>query len=476
MQFNSLAFLGFLPLVWLIWKWLPTTERKTMWLVLMSYVFYTWVQPWYGILLLVTTLIDWYAAIRIDTSTTPQKRRTWLMLSIITNLACLAGFKYTAFLWNGISDLMTAVQGTPDFKIQNWLIPAGLSFYTFQSMGYTIDVYRNQISAERNALQFALFVSFFPQLVAGPVERYSHLGNQLRVPKALTVETFAAAGRLMLWGFFKKIAIADRLALLVDPVFELPDQYSALTIVLTGFMFVVQVYCDFSGYSDIASGVARLFGVELMINWKRPLLSCSLQEFWKRNHISMTSWFRDYLYISLGGNRRSALRNRFNIFITFLLSGLWHGAGLTFIIWGALHGAFVLIEREIMRRRKRILNRWISMAGWFWLIGFHTLALLAFRANSIQDLQIIVNKLISTTWNPSVAFGELHRLHDSFPLLLALSLILILFVYELAQEKQWLRNRTYYASLIRPAFCISLFLLLFLVGEFGNKSFIYFQF
>jgi D-alanyl-lipoteichoic acid acyltransferase DltB (MBOAT superfamily) len=435
-----------------------------------------WVHPWFGILLLVTTLIDWSVALHIQSSTSQPVKKIWLLVSILTNLGCLCGFKYAGFIFNTFSELTEILTGNRGIHIHDILIPAGLSFYTFQSMGYIIDVYRKQIPAERNILRFALFVSFFPQLVAGPIERYTHLGNQLQQPARLNMELFASACRLMLWGFLKKIAIADRLALLVDPVFDAPEHYSALSIFFTGFLFVVQVYCDFSGYSDIASGVARLFGVELMINWRRPLLSRSVQEFWIRNHISMTSWFRDYLYISLGGNKCSPFRSWMNIFITFLLSGLWHGAAWTFVIWGALHGLVFLIEREITKRRTGNTPKWLALPGWIWLIGFHTLTLLAFRANSWHDLQCIVQNLFTTSWNPLNAFYELRQTHDLFPILLGIFAIVLLFIYELAEEKIWLREKHYYISFIRPVACSILFLLLFLTGEFGNQPFIYFQF
>ncbi|MGL5889926.1 MAG: MBOAT family O-acyltransferase, partial [Bacteroidia bacterium] len=365
--------------------------------------------------------------------------------------------------------------GSSDF-ISNFIVPAGLSFYTFQSLSYTIDVYRGIIAAEKNAMRFALFVSFFPQLVAGPVERYSHLSGQLAHPKVLTNDALASAGRIMIWGFFKKIAIADRLSAYVDPLFAAPENFGGLTLALGGLVFVVQVYCDFSGYTDIATGTARLFGVELMLNYRRSLLSRSLHEFWQRNHISMTNWFRDYVYRPLGGNRAAPWRVQFNLLLTFLISGLWHGASWAFVIWGALHGLVYILERAVMNRRKKAAPALLKFPGWLWFIAFHSLSIIAFRAGTTDVLQDYTAQLWNGSWSLHTAYSDFRHLHDLFPLLIAAAVVALLFAKELQEEYGWLRGSKYYATAMRPAFYIGVFVLLFFIGEFGAKAFIYFSF
>ncbi len=472
MLFTSLAWLIFLPLVFTGWRLIPA-RWKMHWLLAASYFFYMYGEWWFGGLLLLTTVVDWYAALRIEAAATLRTRKSWLLASVLSNIGVLAAFKYSAFFWN--TGVWLGGGQSTDF-IAAIAVPAGLSFYTFQSMSYTIDVYRKQTTAEKSVFQFALFVSFFPQLVAGPVERYSHLNQQLKQPKPPDTSALGHAGRLMLWGFFKKIAIADRLATYVDPLFATPENFGALTLLLGGFLFAVQVYCDFSGYTDIATGTARLFGVELMLNWKRPLLSRSLHEFWQRNHISMTTWFRDYVFIPLGGSRTHAWRVQVNLLLTFLISGLWHGASWAFVIWGALHGFAYLIERVVMKRLHTSSHAWLRLPGWVWLIVFHSVSIIAFRAGNLDVLQSYVGRMVSASWSFWGAVRELRALHDLFPLLVAGGMIVLLFGKELAEERGWLRHRRDFTTVLRPVFYVILFVVLFLVGEFGVRPFIYFSF
>lgn len=473
MLFNSINFALFLPVVLLI-HWLLPFRWRWMWLLGASYFFYGSWNPLFTLLLLGTTLLDWWLALKIERSETALVRKRWLFFSVLSNIGCLAGFKYSIFLYNTYLWGSAAVNGTAPSYLEDIIIPVGLSFYTFQSLSYTIDVYRGHAKAETNAAKFALFVSFFPQLVAGPVERYSNLRPQFDREKQLNPEMISAGVRLMLWGFFKKIAIADRLADLVNPVFADPGNFSGVTLFIAGFFFVVQVYCDFSGYSDIATGCARLFGYELMLNWKRPLLSASLHEFWSRNHLSMTNWFRDYLYISLGGNRLGIFRQKINLFLTFVLSGLWHGAAWTFVIWGTLHGIVYLVESAIGIGKK--ISGWKRIPGWFYLITFHTLSLIAFRAESSHDLGIFYSRIFSGSWNMSTGWHELTGLRDTFPLLLALAGIIFLFAKELQEEYGWFRQVKIYSNTLKPVFYIGVFVLLFLIGNFNSNEFIYFRF
>lgn len=473
MLFNSLHFVCFLPVVFALHWLLPFRYR---WLLLLaaSYYFYGSWNPLFTLLLLGTTLIDWYAALKIDRALTPKSKKAWLWLSVGSNLLVLGGFKYAVFFYNSFAGASNALAHTDYSLLENILIPVGLSFYTFQSMSYTIDVYRGQAKAEPNAARFALFVSFFPQLVAGPVERYNHLMPQFRIERPLQLEWLVTGTRLMVWGFFKKIVIADRLADFVNPLFAHPEQFHGFALLTGGFFFVVQVYCDFSGYSDIATGCARLFGYELKLNWRRPLLATSLHSFWSRNHISMTSWFRDYLYISLGGNRCSRPRWLLNLFLTFLLSGLWHGASWTFVIWGAMHGLLFIIEALTRNKFKR--PEWLRPAGWLYLLGFHTIALMAFRASSVGSLGVFYSRIFTSGWNISHSLHELRQLQDLFPLLLAVVLILFLFLKEANEEFALLNRLPRYERLLKPLFYILLFTGIFIAGQFNANEFIYFHF
>jgi D-alanyl-lipoteichoic acid acyltransferase DltB (MBOAT superfamily) len=486
----------FLPVVFILHWIIPVVWRRYL-LLAASYYFYMSWNPWFGVLLAGTTIIDWYVALKIQNqkfkiepptaNRQPLTAKRWLLVSIITNLGCLAGFKYFAFLYNTFSFAGSYFADGPPHYIETIVVPLGLSFYVFHSMGYVIDVYRGKTKAEKELSTFALFVSFFPQLVAGPIARFSDLGVQFHQRTYLTKENMLLGSRLLLWGFFKKIAIADRLSDFVNPLFNHPENYNGLSLLIAGFFFVVQVYCDFSGYSDIATGVAKFFGYELPLNWRRPLLSKSLHEFWSRNHISMTTWFRDYLYIGLGGNRGTYQRFLLNIFLVFLISGLWHGAKWTFVIWGAMHGVFYLAEILIRKWRGTSGTGRVkepgtrnpepaNFLGWFYLMTFHTISLIAFRANSFHDLGIIYGKIFSFNYNLTTAYYELRTLKDLFPLLLALCAIIFLFMKERNEENGWLNKIRSYNQWMRPVFYTLLFVLLFTIGNFNSNEFIYFHF
>ena len=469
MGFNSLQFVFFLPLVFALHWLLPHKWRWTILLAASYYFYMTW-NPWFGILLFGTTVIDWWAGLQIEKANTQKRKKAFLLVSILSNLGCLAGFKYTAFLYNTFEWTSSQITGVTPNYIAALIIPVGLSFYVFHSLSYTIDVYRGKIATEKHLGIFALFVSFFPQLVAGPIARFGELGVQFHQQHFLTSERFLSGARLMIWGYFKKIAIADRLADYVNPLFEHPANFHGLTLLIGGFFFVVQVYCDFSGYSDIASGIARMFGYELKLNWNRPLLSKSLQEFWSRNHISMTSWFRDYLYVSLGGSRVSYPRWLLNLFLVFLISGLWHGASWTFVIWGGMHGIVYIIEILVKGRFR------IRFLGWPYLILFHTLTLIAFRANSFEDLQIFYQRIFTFNWNLTESLVELRLLHDLLPLFLALFGIAFLFTKELSEENAWFIRLPKFKTFWRPLFYCLAFVAIFAIGQFSANEFIYFHF
>ena len=469
MGFNSLEFVFFLPVVFAIY-WIIPQKWRWYFLLLASYWFYMSWDPRFGVLLAGTTVIDWWAALRMDRCDTQHQKKPWLVLSILSNLGCLAAFKYSAFFYNTGAWIASGFKGSSPEYMTALIIPVGLSFYVFHSLGYTIDVYRGKFPAEKNLTIFALFVSFFPQLVAGPIARFNDLGVQFHTPKFLKTEMLISGTRLAVWGFFKKIVIADRLADYVNPFFAHPENYNGLTLLLAGFFFVVQVYCDFSGYSDIATGIARFFGFELKLNWRRPLLSKSLHEFWSRNHISMTSWFRDYLYIPLGGKKVAYPRWLLNLFLVFLISGLWHGASWTFVVWGAMHGIVFILEILL---KGKIRFRFL---GWPYLILFHTISLIAFRAESFQSLGIFYRKIFGFDWSVTRTWGELRMLHDLLPLFFALTGIAFLFAKEYTEENGTFIRLRGYENHLKPAFYTLLFVFIFAMGKFSANEFIYFHF
>ncbi|MCX6294811.1 MAG: MBOAT family protein [Bacteroidetes bacterium] len=473
MLFNSFPFFIFLPIAF-IFYWLLNDKYRWILLLAASYYFYSGWGLWYVMLLASTTIIDYFIALQIEKAVSKQKKKLFLIISLSCNLLVLLGFKYFTFLFNSGAFLMQHFDNNEVHYLAQIVIPVGLSFYTFQSIAYSIDVYRGEVIPEKNIARFALFVSFFPQLVAGPVERFNNLMPQLKKRTNFVFEMLFPAIRIAVWGFFKKMVIADRLAEMVDPIFKNIHLYSGSTLLFAGFLFAVQVYCDFSGYTDIATGVAKLFGIQLSLNWRRPLLSSSLIEFWKRNHISITSWFRNYLYIPLGGNKVSYGRWLFNIFLVFLISGLWHGASWTFVLWGAMHGVLYCIELVFNKKFPNL--KWRFGLGHVYLLLFHTVSIIAFRAASSVDLFVIYHKIISS-FNIGLLGKEVFSLSDTFSILFSLGMILFLFMKELQEETSFIRIPTViFSNYFRPAFYICLFISIFLFGNFNSNQFIYFRF
>ena len=468
MLFNSIIFLLFLPCVFAGY-WLLPAKWRNAFLLTASYYFYFSYNPWFLLLLIGTSVLDFYLAKAISNSSDEKQRKALLIFSLVSNIGVLFIFKYFIFVYNSFGTLFNS-----DFLILNYLIiPAGLSFYTFQSISYTIDVYRNKYKATDTLQEFLLFVSFFPHMVAGPIMRHNDLMPQLikrHYIKSIDWESFA---KLTIWGFFKKMVIADNIALLVDPVFNDVENFSGSTLLFAGFLFVIQVYADFSGYSDIATGVAKLFGINLSLNWKRPLLSTSLHQFWKRWHISLTTWFRDYLYIGLGGNRVTYSRWLFNIFFVFFISGLWHGSSFPVILWGTLHGLFYILEIIFLPKIKQ--TKLTKIIGWFYLISIHTLTLTIFRAQSLYDVKVIF-KNIFTDFNCSNFVTEITQINDLFFIALCVSFIILLFLKELNEEFSMLHNIKGYYSALKPTFYIIALVSLFLLGNFNTNPFFYFQF
>jgi len=398
MLFNSIHYFIFLPLVVLIYFILPYKFRW-VWLLLSSFYFYMAWKVEYAILMIITILINYFAGIMITKSRKKEWKKFFMFFGVFASFFILFVFKYFNFFNSSLHSVFTYFNLDYPVKGHNLLLPIGISFYTFQTLSYTIDVYRLKEKTQKHLGIFSLFVTFFPQLVAGPIERSTNLLPQFLKKNNFDIQRALDGGKLILWGLFKKIVIADRLALLVNTIFNNSHNYSGFQFITAIVFFAFQIYCDFSGYSDIAIGSAQIFGYKLMDNFKRPYFSKSISEFWKRWHISLSTWFRDYLYIPLGGSRVKVQKWYFNLFITFLISGIWHGANWTFVMWGALNGFYIIIETISFKRVRKLeqkmnltkhktLLKLAKVSFTFLLVLF---AWIFFRANSIADAFYIIS-------------------------------------------------------------------------------------
>ncbi len=353
MLFNSFVFPCFFLIVWGLYLCLKHRPQNVM-LLVASYVFYGWWDWRFLSLLFISTITDYFIALAMgnrDESRNPW-RKSLLILSLTTSLGILGFFKYFNFFMDSFAQMVTPLGWQPDFVTLNILLPVGISFYTFQTMAYTIDVYNGKETPCRSFTNFALYVAYFPQLVAGPIERSTNLIPQIAAPRSVDRTMIYSAIQLILMGYFKKVFIADGVAPIVNECFNMPDKFGSLTLILGVYLFAIQIYGDFAGYTDIARGVSRLFGIELMLNFKQPYLSTSITDFWRRWHISLSIWLRDYLYISLGGNRKGKGRTYVNNMLTMLLGGLWHGAAWNYVIWGGLHGLYLAVHKWWLGDRK----------------------------------------------------------------------------------------------------------------------------
>lgn len=349
MIFNSLAYLLFLPAVFVGFRLVPASWRIPL-LLLASYFFYGWWDFRFLGLIVLSTLVDYYSARRIHTAARPSVRRRWLTFTLVANLGILGFFKYWGFFVESAGEMLATIGLGVSDALLDVILPVGISFYTFQTMSYTIDVYRGHLEPEQRLDRFALFVSFFPQLVAGPIERATNMLPQIRrLSGRLAPVEWSPALTLIARGLFRKVVIADGIAPVANEVFATPDRYGGVTLLVGVIAFSLQIYGDFAGYTDIARGSARLFGVELMENFRAPYTATGFSDFWRRWHISLSTWLRDYLYIPLGGNQKRGLATVRNLMITMLLGGLWHGAGWGFVIWGGLHGLYLVLERVAAR-------------------------------------------------------------------------------------------------------------------------------
>lgn len=397
MLFNTLTYFWFFCIVFTVY-WFILNKRyklQNLFLLAASYCFYGWWDARFLILIFISSTADFFIGRAMQNQTTISKRKLLLAICLLFNLGILGFFRYYNFFIESFLAISKSLNVNLSVATLKIILPVGVSFYTFQSLSYTIDVYRNKIKPTNDYISFLAFVAFFPQLVAGPIERATHLLPQFLKERKFDTENVKSGFRFILWGLFKKMVIADRLAYFVDHVYNSSANYSGITLIAVAFMFGFQIYCDFSGYSDIAIGSARLLGFDLMQNFRFPYFSKSLQEFWRRWHISLSTWFRDYVYIPLGGNQVSKKRWIFNILITFTLSGLWHGAAATFVIWGFLHGLFLVIESYIKPERSGKLRNWLGFVTTF---SFVNLALIFFRSKSLDQSLEIFSRIPEFNW------------------------------------------------------------------------------
>jgi D-alanyl-lipoteichoic acid acyltransferase DltB (MBOAT superfamily) len=478
MLFNSLHFFLFFPAVTAIYFLLPHRMRWR-WLLAASCYFYMAFIPIYILILLFTIVIDYVAGIAIENES-GRRRLHFLWISVAANVLVLAVFKYFNFFNENIRTVYAMFLG--DYPVPNLglVLPIGLSFHTFQSMSYTIEVYRGNQKAERHLGIFALYVMFYPQLVAGPIERPQNLLHQFRERHAFDYGRLIIGLQRMIWGFFKKMVVADRLAYFVNMVYNAPEHYRGAALVISTVFFAFQIYCDFSGYSDIAIGAAHVMGFTLMENFDRPYTSASVGEFWKRWHISLSTWFRDYLYIPLGGSRVSSLATYRNIFVTFVVSGLWHGAAWTYVIWGALNGTYIICAHALRRIAGGMIDgwRWLGRPITFGLICF---SWIFFRANTTLDAFYIVGHLFdgwrsffATLASRGTLATQVAMSQGKEELAIAVFSIVFLLFFERRRApdtaplfgRSWSRFAAY-----TFIFCAVLFL-----GKFNTSDFIYFQF
>ncbi len=431
--------------------------------------------PVYILILGFTIVVDYFAGILIEKES-GARRKLYLSASLIANIGILAVFKYYNFISDNINHLFSFLHVNTSVSYLNILLPIGLSFHTFQAMSYTIEVYRGRQQSVKNFGIYSLYVMFYPQLVAGPIERPQNLLHQFQEEHYFNYERLAKGLRRMLWGFFKKIVVADRLALYVNAVYSYVDQHTSPSLILASIFFSLQIYCDFSGYVDIALGAAEIMGFNLMENFKRPYFSKTISEFWSRWHISLSTWFKDYLYIPLGGNRVSVPRWYLNLLIVFLISGLWHGANWTYIIWGFLNGLYLVLAIVFAKLKIKVnqvtgiskfrrLHSFIQIITTFFLICF---AFIFFRANSVSDAFKIVKKIFQFK-------GKLYVHEDIFYAFIG---VLILFLVEVVKEyfpekKFLMQSKNSFVRFFSYAIII---LLMLTIGVFDGGQFIYFKF
>lgn len=471
MLFNSLKFLLFFPIVCALYWALPQRYRNGM-LLIASYYFYMNWEPVYALLIFFSTVTTWGASLMIDNESDNRRRKLWLGGCVAVNIGILFVFKYFNFITESVFDLLNLTGLRLEVPRFDLLLPVGISFYTFQAIGYIIDVSRGTVKPTHNLARYALFVSFFPQLVAGPIERSANLLPQFDYRYRFNATEAIEGLKMMAFGYFMKLCIADNVSGYVDAVYNNLPYHNGTSVMLASFFFTFQIFCDFGGYSMIAIGAAKCMGFTLMQNFRQPYLATSFKDFWRRWHISLTSWFTDYVYIPLGGNRCSKRRHAANTVGTMLISGLWHGANWTFVVWGGAHGLLLMLnnlKRDVkwLNFKETRLTKIIDicfvflmvMAGWVF-----------FRANTLSDALLAFDKMFTEP-------GMLYKGEGVPSILLGLMLIGLLMLREMQVEYKWRIPLLSGRSMVRDiAYTATLIIAILLCGQFNGGQFIYFQF
>lgn len=477
MIFNSIDFGIFFPLVffiyWLFFK--KNIQCRNIFLIAVSYLFYGWWDWRFLSLIIISSLIDFIVGKKIHTENNTNKRKRLLIISLVVNIGFLGFFKYFNFFIDSFIDAFSIFGMKLDGFHFNIILPVGISFYTFQTLSYTLDIYYKKFKPTDNIFTFFAFVSFFPQLVAGPIERARDLLPQFLKSPEITYELLRSGLLIMVWGFFKKIVIADRLAIFVDATYKDVGNLDGITSIIAIVFFAFQLYLDFSAYSDIAIGSARILGFNLSTNFRRPYLSNSFSDFWKRWHISLSSWFKDYVYIPLGGNRTTKKNIIRNILIVFVLSGLWHGASWNFVIWGLLNGLFILIFDSYLSSKKNKLGKRILTS--IFISSLWALSLVFFRAQTLNDAISMFANIFKVNKNIVLNYGL-----NSLELGFTIKLLFAYVIFEIIIEKyehlyEWFTNRN---LILRWTVYVSILVFIILFGSYGvglnDNNFIYFQF
>ena len=487
MLFNSLDFAIFLPIVFLLyWTLKNRLQFQNLFLIVVSYIFYGWWDWRFLGLIILSSVIDYSIGRTLYEQIDQSKRKLLLFLSLITNLGMLGFFKYFNFFIESFQHAFLFFGASFNGTSLNIILPVGISFYTFQTLSYTIDVYRNKIEPTKNVFSFFAFVSFFPQLVAGPIERATNLLPQFYLKRKFNHYNAVDGMRQILWGFFKKIVIADNCAIIVNDVFSNYTEYSGAVLLLGAVLFAFQIYGDFSGYSDIAIGISRLFGFDLKQNFAFPYFSRNIGEFWRRWHISLSTWFRDYLYIPLGGSKGSVGLKIRNTFIIFIVSGFWHGANWTFIVWGALNAIYFLPLLLSNNNRKYLdvaaegkllpsIREFVSILFTFFIT---VIAWVFFRSADVSSAFLFLNNMFSDIFNASF-FNEFIVYYNEHLNFIIPTMLLVLLIVEWLQRDKKHALELINQNLSRPfRWCLYLTVYFFIMifGAFGETEFIYFQF
>lgn len=472
MLFNSFDFLIFFPIVFIAyWVLNYDLKKQNLLLLVSSYVFYAWWDWRFLSLIIISSFIDYKVGSKIFTSTTKKQRKSWLLVSLVANLGLLSFFKYYNFFAESFADLANIFGWQPNSLTLNIILPVGISFYTFQTLSYTIDIYRKQFQPTKDVLSFFTYIAFFPQLVAGPIERASNLLPQIEKKREFKKEWFNEGAIQILVGLFRKIVIADTLGTYVDAIYSDVGIYNSTTIVLATFFYAFQIYFDFAGYSDIAIGTAKLLGFKFHQNFNLPYFSKSLTEFWRKWHMSLSYWLRDYLYISLGGNRKGIKITYRNLMLTMLLGGLWHGSSWNFVIWGGIHGIVLSIEKYLKSNEKLQIPNKLRFLGYPLTFSIVLLSWVFFRSQDIDSALLAIHRIFQ--FNFSFPFiGDINLIVNSITVL-SMGIVFDLYLFNKKIDLEKLASNL---NILKITVISSVIILLIILFYSTSNNFIYFQF